>query len=128
MKTTPIVNALRARKDRSCWSKAVTEDAIQLLENVEYIDAFGGMPMSGFYPFRRVLLNGADNWSHYSWSGCALCYNSDIAKHYCTPSKFKRTRGGAFRPNTHEEWLDVQARALSQACRLAWQTACDLEA
>ena len=50
-----------------------------------------------------------------SWGGSHLCYDSDIARHYCTPSELRRTRDGARRPNAREEWLDVQARAIYQA-------------
>lgn len=68
-------------------------------------------------------MNGADGWSDYSWGGSALIYNEDIALRLCTPSELKRTANGSKRPNAREEWLDVQARALYQACarvRVAW--------
>lgn len=34
----------------------------------------------------------------------------------CTPSELKRTDGVMNNPNSRETWLDVQARALHQAC------------
>ena len=60
-------------------------------------------------------MNGAENWKEYSYGGCALCYDHDIAKHYCTPSELKKTKEGMRNPNSQETWLDVQARALHQA-------------
>lgn len=63
----------------------------------------------------KALLNGADSWNSYSWGGCGLIYDYDIARHYCTPSELRKTRDGERRPNSREEWLDVQARALFQA-------------
>lgn len=66
----------------------------------------------------NFLLNGAKNWSEYSWCGSALVYDEDIAKAYCTPSELRRTQNGNKKPNAREEWLDVQARALWQAMRL----------
>lgn len=45
-----------------------------------------------------------------------LCYDADIAARVCTPSELKRKHGGAYEPNSRETWLDVQARALYQAC------------
>lgn len=126
--------ALEARKDRSKWNKAVTEDAIGLLDTVndvcenitrKYSETTEGGHVHTLDMFKSratlidAMLNGAKDWSEYSWSGCALIYNSDIAEHYCTPSELKRTRGGEWRPNRNEEWLDVQARALRQAANRA---------
>jgi len=62
------------------------------------------------------LLNGADNWTQYSEGGCALIYDGDIAERTCSPSALKRTRNGERNPNRNETWLDVQTRALNQAC------------
>lgn len=119
MKTTKnaIIHELKTRKDRSAWDVAVTQDAIELIDELSglYVDA------DSLRDFEHTLLNGADNWSHYSWSGCALVYDGDIAAHYCTPSELERTRHGERRPNRHEEWLDVQARALSQAAKRAYK-------
>ena len=60
-------------------------------------------------------MNGASSWDQYSWGGCSLIYNSDIAERLCTPSELKQTRNGERKPNANEEWLDTQARALYQA-------------
>ena len=64
----------------------------------------------------RQLLNGASDWAQYSWGGSSLIYDGDIAARLCCPSELKKTRNGERRPNAREEWLDVQARALFQAC------------
>ncbi|HZK45919.1 MAG TPA: hypothetical protein VFD34_06795, partial [Clostridia bacterium] len=64
------------------------------------------------------LLNGADNWNQYSYGGSALIYDGDIAERLCSPSEYKRSREGERRPNSREEWLDVQARALNQAANM----------
>lgn len=121
---------LEARVDRSKWDKAVTIDALELLDNIdEAIKAMrekyreadeGSAPhvwdmLNSRKQLNAAMLNGARDWSQYSWGGCGLVYDSDIAEHYCTPSELKKTRGGDRRPNSREEWLDVQARALSQA-------------
>ena len=63
------------------------------------------------------LLNGASTWGEYSWGGSALIYNGDVAKRLCNPSELKRTHNGERRPNSREEWLDTQARALAQAAK-----------
>ncbi len=102
-------------KDRSAWNKGVTKYAIDLIDyainNIEY---FTG-DIAKRADVEEFLLNGACNWSQYSWGGCALIYDSDIAKMLCTPSELKKTRNGERRPNSQEEWLDTQARALYQA-------------
>lgn len=50
-----------------------------------------------------------------------LIYNSDIAARLCCPSELKRTRNGDRRPNSREEWLDTQARALFQAANRVYK-------
>ena len=108
MKTTKeeIKKVLESRKDRSAWDKGVTDFAIDLLDNIDFSkDQFD----------KSDLLNGAKNWNEYSYGGCYLICDSDIAEALCTPSELKRNKNGENNPNNHETWLDVQARALYQA-------------
>lgn len=103
---------------RSAWRRGVRVYALELLEELEeHFD--GGYIADDVFAdgkkLEKALLNGADNWNQYSWGGCSLIYNGDIAERLCTPSELKRTRGGEWRPNRNEEWLDCQARALYQA-------------
>jgi hypothetical protein len=72
----------------------------------------------GLEPTENNMLNGAENWLHYSLGGSALIYDCDIAERLCTPSELKRLKGGELQPNSRETWIGVQARALSQASRL----------
>ena len=105
---------------RSAWNRGVKSYAVDLLdelaENIQggYIDP---ADLESPALMEKALLNGAADWDQYSWGGCALCYDGDIAKALCTPSEYKRTRGGDLQPNSRETWLDVQARALYQAAR-----------
>lgn len=96
----------------SAWKRGVQGYALGMLEDLD--------PDLDLRPGRteRALLNGARDWAEYSWAGCALAYDEDIAKAVCTPGELARTRGGRLRPNEAEEWLDVQARACFQACDL----------
>jgi hypothetical protein len=107
MKTkNEIKSAIEATNPRSAWSKAVKTYAVELLDGLD-----------GEY--RAVaLLNGAENWRAYSYGGCSLIYDAEIAERVCSPSELKRKRGGELAPNARESWLDCQARALSQAARL----------
>lgn len=107
---------LNARHDRSAWDKAVTLYALDLLDDVqEGANNMERLPIDGA-EFERWALNGASCWEQYSNGGCSLCYNADIAARVCTPSELKRKHGGTYEPNSRETWLDVQARALYQAC------------
>lgn len=107
---------LNARHDRGAWDKAVTLYALDLLDDVqEGADNMERLPLDGA-ELERWALNGASCWEQYSNGGCSLCYNADIAARVCTPSELKRTDGGMNAPNSRETWLDVQARALYQAC------------
>lgn len=113
-----VTAELEARKDRSAWDKGVTEYALELVEQLgEQIDGgyFDELDLTESKKVRAALLNGAANWSQYSWGGCSLIYDGDIAERLCCPSELKKTRNGERRPNSQEEWLDVQARALYQA-------------
>lgn len=133
-----LLERLRAlqEKKRSHWDKAVVGDAISLIDDPDHdymdvelkkllADALTGRKESDKY---KVLLNGAENWYEFSWGGSWDCYDYDIAKHYCTPSEFKKVHEGAYRPNRHEEWLDVQTRALRQAASLIVHELFDMEA
>lgn len=114
MTRTELLQKLKERADRSAWDKAVTLYAYELVESLEVEE----LP-EDFAEFKALMLNGADDWSQYSWGGSSLIYDYNIAKRTCTPSELKKTKGGERRPNSREEWLDVQARALSQAFRRA---------
>lgn len=114
------MQTLEQRKDRSAWGRGVTAYAVDMLQQIEehykggYISADD---LETWTTAEAVALNGARDWSEYSWGGSALVYDGDIAAALCTPSELKKTRNGDRRPNSREEWLDVQARALRQAFR-----------
>lgn len=112
--------SLEEDKQRSAWNKGVTAYALELLESLEEaLDGGYFRPDDLQAPkvLEKALLDGASDWGQYSWGGCSLCYDPDIAARLCTPSELKRTHNGERRPNSREEWLDTQARALYQAAR-----------
>lgn len=106
------------KPDRSAWSRGVKQYTYELLDKVaealEYQGKGEECP-TDWASLRALALNGADDWDAYSWGGSSLFFNSDIAKRLCNPSDLKRTKGGELRPNSREQWLDTQARALYQA-------------
>lgn len=104
-----LIATIAATPARSAWNKGVRAYALDLVNNLER-DTY-----SDYKDVITSLLNGADNWTQYSYGGCTLIYDRDIAARLCTPSEYKRTRGGELAPNSYETWLDVQARALGHA-------------
>ena len=113
-----LYQSIESEKQRSAWDKGVTQYALEMVKQLgEQINGgyFEELDLTESKKVRAALLNGAADWSQYSWGGSALIYNGDIAERLCSPSELKKTRNGERRPNSREEWLDVQARALFQA-------------
>ena len=107
---------LEAVKCRSAWNKGVKEYAYLLLDNIfSYSDY---KSITDFKSLHEELVDGKKNWHQFSWEGCALAYDADIAKTLYSPSELKKCKNGMLRPNKKEQWLDVQERALFQAERL----------
>ena len=107
-----LIAELKAQKpERSAWGRGVQAAAVEIVEEV---DALEELP-TDYRELNSALLNGARDWSQYSWGGCSLVYDQEIAERYCTPSELKRNHHGARRPNSYEDWMDVQTRALRNA-------------
>ena len=123
MNAKEIINAastvIEDKPARSAWARGVKAYALELLDNLAELTAD---QLADPAAVRAALLNGAEDWQQYSWGGCSLVFNGGIAARCCTPSERKRSHNGERRPNNREEWLDVQARALSQAARLVCET------
>ena len=112
MKKELIIRELEIMKKRfarSAWDKGVYDYAFDILEplgdELENVNA-------------DTLMNGANTWTDYSYGGCALIYDDDIAKRMCTPSEYKKylNAGPNSKLSDSDYWLgDVQTRALFQA-------------
>lgn len=113
MKTKELYTTIENVKRRSAWEKGVKEYALEMIECVE-----NDFPEITRENAKEILLNGASDWSQYSYGGCSLIYDEDIAERLCCPSELKKKKGGELPPNSCEEWLDTQARALFQAFNL----------
>lgn len=109
----------------SAWGRGVKAYAIDLLDDLKQAADYEGEALqldgASFEQFEKIALNGAKDWRAYSWGGCAFIYNADIAARLCTKSELKKTDNGEKQPNSREQWLDVQARALYQASRLLYK-------
>lgn len=104
---------------RSAWSRGVHAYAVELVESLD-----DSADLSNENLLNKGILNGADDWQQYSEGGCALIYDADIAERVCSPSELKRCKSGERAPNSRENWIDCQARALFQASRLVHRAFC----
>lgn len=111
-----IREELTKARQRSAWDRGVYAFACDLVDDMEWSAEYYDRPANA-KQLEKIMLNGADNWTHYAWNGCGLCYNYQIAQALCTPSELKKKRNGALQPNSREEWLDVYARAMYQAAQ-----------
>ena len=108
MKRKYIIEKINGVEAKSFWKKGVKKYAVELIEGLN----------DNITINKNSILNGAQNFSEYSYSGLSLIYDEDIATRLCTPSELKKKKNGELLPNTRENWLDVQARALYQAFEL----------
>lgn len=116
-----IKTGLEQVKGRSAWRRGVIEYAWMLFDNIEQHYDYLGLNSDerlSRQELKKYMLNGAIDWKEYSEGGSALIYDGDIAKMLCNPTELKKTDSGRCQPNKRESWLDVQARALYQACDL----------
>lgn len=116
MKVSNLLQEIEKTNCRSHWAKGVKAYAVAMVKSIDPKKEVS-------YRFiESELLNGARDWNQYSEGGCALIYDRDIAERLCTPSELKRlTRSNGSlkdRPNSRENWIQCQARALFQACEL----------
>jgi len=117
-----ILKKIDATPARSAWARGVKIYAAELIEDyIDRRDPEAVIIPSAWGELESALLNGADTWAQYSAGGCSLIYDGDIAERLCTPSEYKRTRGGELNPNKYETWLECQARALHQAARMIYR-------
>ena len=103
---------------KSAWDKGILLYVSDLLEGLREDNSIFETDLTNITLLDRLLLNGARDWKQYSYSGCSLCYDKDIAKRLCNKSELIQTDFGNKYPNKNENWLDVQARALYQAAAL----------
>ena len=112
-----ISKAIKERKVRSAWDKGVKLYAQELLADVKENRKLGENDELKNVT-KDELLNGADDWQEYSEGGCSLIYDGDICERLCPPSVQRKKKDGELPPNSRENWIDVQARALRQASHL----------
>lgn len=112
---------IHSAKCRSAWARGVRWYAEELAESLLDGVVGGWFDLADLESPRlleKAMLNGAEDWTQYSWGGCSLVYDQSIAERLCNPTELRRTDNGRKDPNSRERWPDTQARALYQAAQI----------
>lgn len=111
--------------NRSKWTRGVQIAADELLEKLG--GRICGVPTAEELWERLIVPTAVPLSAHnrayefarlWSFGGCALICDEDIAERYSTHAEIRRLRradGSLRQPNREETWLELQARALHQA-------------
>ena len=116
-----LIALIESSPARSAWMRGVKLYAVELIESLDGRELTEKNLLNGagvFHDETPTPSERGEAWRAYSYGCCSLVYCADIAERLCTPSELKKTNGGERNPNGHETWLDVQGRALFQACNL----------
>ena len=104
------------KKARGTYQKALYKYAFELVDNIadNYRTTADELEhLENITNLKERALNGAENWTQYSWGGCSLCYNYDILKRLFCKSIVKKYENADSVRGHH--LLDWQAAALSRA-------------
>lgn len=104
---------------RSAWDKGVKTYAVELLEKLQEQAEGNYITLDDLYSvnmLNKAMLNGAENWVHYSEGGNAIIWDEEIMQRLCNASEFKKYQNGKL--NTRETPHQIQGRALFQAANL----------
>ena len=124
-----VENEVNNAKTRSAWDKGVKAYALEMLERFEEWSKWNEENGESVPELdERTALNGASDWSAWSYGGCGLVYNVYIAERLCTPSELKKLDGGTRVPAGAATWCDVEARAAWQSWRMIAEAVRKLEA
>lgn len=101
---------------RGTYQKAIYQYAFELVDNIadNYITTAEELEhLESITNLKERALNGAENWTQYSWGGCSLCYNFDILSRLFCKSIVKKYQYADTIRGRH--LLDWQASTLSKA-------------
>ena len=87
MKKLELIKKTKEIQAVSYWDKAVEKYAVEIIDTIDEKEIYANIT-------EKELLGGAKDWTEYSESGLSLIYNEDIAEIVCTPSEYKKTKGG----------------------------------
>lgn len=108
------VRNLISRKNQAAVIKmrnAIKDDAHQLISQLFEESENGNVVIQNVREeLQSILLNGADNWTQYSYGGSALVYNDDIERHYLVKDEYGILNGS--------QLLEMQADCLYEAYKI----------
>ncbi len=103
----------------SAWNHGVLKYALDLAENLEkhYKCNPHYVPQTE-EELREIILSGTRDFEQYSNAGMSLTDKEEVIKRLCGTSMSDKYKSTKLEPNEHEDWYEVQARALNQAYRV----------
>ena len=113
-----VRKAIESKKVRGAWMNGVKAYALELINELECTMYYDECAMDNENLLHKALLNGASDWMQYSEGGCSLITDRSIAERLCNATELKRCHDGQLNPNSRENWIQCQARALFQAERM----------
>lgn len=124
-----VANEVNNTKTRSAWSKGVKAYALEMLESFEEWRKWNEENGESVPELdERTALNGAKDWSAWTYGGCGLVYDCAIAERLCTPSELRKLDGGERVLSGAATWCDIEARAARQAWQMIAKAVRKLEA
>lgn len=102
----------------SKYKKGIRTIAKEIVELAEY-NKMNNPITTDWKEFEKELLNGADSWYHYAYTGNPYAYNDDIAQILLTSSEYKKWNGEEYVPGHQKKqdltFLDMQYIAVRRA-------------
>ena len=89
--------------------------AFELLEQVAEKNDLQNV--QSFTDFQTKCLAGAPDWNRFSYGGCSLVSEYEIAKRFLPNLVGDKTPKP---PHAAADWMEVQAKVLPMACRRLW--------
>ena len=112
-----IVKALLKDLDHATKKKdkAVFQYALELMDTYNYRANKEGRDAVATPELEKWLLEGADDWSQYSYGGCSLIATYDIIERIGTDKQLRKYEEDGCAWHDSEGWLDDQTKYLIKA-------------
>lgn len=116
-KVLAVLNKKLKAKGISAWDRGVCSTAYDKFEWMDDDQLTTMNKWRGQYGVPSAFLDGAGSVSNYVYSGCGLCYDTQICNLVCTEEQKKKYNNGNLPPD-QSSWLEVYIKVVAQAIRL----------